>query len=750
MHPVLFRNFDVTPSPPQQISSQVQRVAADISARLAQVAKDPPELAAYLQVHAECVVQALQPVGLAYEMATGQNFQRTFTHNYESLNLRGAPAQDLAFQRSVRSAADSATPIFLDANTAPTDGLHGLKPDDAPAPENLAPHNLTPYQQIFVPIPLSKKVVGVLHAWFLPSDATMANARIAILAHAAGEVELYLKARRISDISQELSRITTYARFLEDVAGDQDLESVAWKLVNYAREAVGCDRVCMLVDARYGLTAAADILSSNRLALQACSGLRRPHPRSEHAEVLKAHASELLKLAVIKGPAPEAPPEAARTPLGTAEAGPPTPPKEGKTAAADTANRSGAANGQGINQRPQMRIIFTTRDPTKTATRPEAVNRYFEVIEMNWSTVLPLYDRDNRVCGTLLFEGQQSHEKMAALFMQMRDLAVSGGRALSTALIWQRRRTLRGARVLMRWRDQLVGTSRRRLAVKYGIPALIAIVLLAFPFPYRIRGDAILRPVNVHTVAALTEGRLMEVNAREGDRVKKGQVLCVLDSTNLRLQLQQVDQERARAETEASRALGQDRSEVNMQIARLTARRAEVAAEKLKRDIEFTVIRAPFDGVLIGPQDLAQRKGQIIRIGDMLAEIVDPAHWEVMVSIREEDVPTLVETVEAKRSVDPRGGVPGELVLAANPNDAYALMLNDPSSFSHRLDITGGRYNFSAVLPLAPTTIQGLQPSPGSELKTGYTGRVKFLCGRRPLAQILFGDFVRFVKLHFS
>lgn len=750
MHPVPFRNLDVTPSPPQQISHQVQRVAADISARLAQVAKDPPELAAYLQVHAECVVQALQPVGLAYEMATGQNFQRTFTHNYESLNLRGAPAQDLAFQRSVRSAAETATPVFLDANTAPSDGLHGLTPEDAPAPENLAPHNLTPYQQIFVPIPLSKKVVGVLHAWFLPSDATMANARIAILAHAAAEVELYLKARRISDISQELSRITTYARFLEDVAGDQDLESVAWKLVNYAREAVGCDRVCMLVDSRYGVTAATDILSSTRLALQACSGLRRPHPRSEHAEVLKAHASELLKLAVIKSPAPDTATEAARTTPAATEAGLPPSAKESKAAAPESSTRTGPANGQGIGNRPQMRIIFTTRDPAKTATRPEAVNRYFEVIEMNWSTVLPLYDRDNRVCGTLLFEGQQSHEKMAALFMQMRDLAVSGGRALSTALIWHRRRTLRGARMLMRWRDQLAGSSRRRLAVKYGIPGLIALILLAFPFPYRIRGDAILRPVNVHTVAALTEGRLMEVNAREGDRVKKGQVLCILDSANLVLQLQQLEQERARAETEAARALGQDRSEVNMQIARLSARRAEVGAEKLRRDIAFTVIRAPFDGILIGPQDLTQRKGQIIRIGDMLAEIVDPSHWEVNVSVREEDVPTLVQSVNDLRASDPRSGVPGELVLAANPNDAYALALTDPTSFSHRLDITGGRYNFSAVLPLAPTTTQGLQPSPGSELKNGYTGRVKFLCGRRPLAQILFGDFVRFVKLNFS
>jgi biotin carboxyl carrier protein len=716
-------------------------VAADISARLAQVAKDPPELSAYLQIHAECVVQALQPVGLAYEMATGQNFQRTFTHNYESLNLRDTPAQDLSFQRSVRAVAESGKPIFLDANMEPAGGLHGLTPDDAPAPENLPLHNLTPYQQIFVPIPLNKKVVGVLHAWFAPADATMANARIAILAHACAEVELYLKSRRISDISQELSRISTYARFLEDVAGDQDLESVAWKLVNYAREAVGCDRVCMLIDSRYGLTANAGLPASDRLALQACSGLRRPHARSEHADVLKGHASELLKLAVVRTPEPPA--DAARANAPKPDAAP----KDGKPAVEPA--KPVAASGSTAEAQPQMRIIFTTRDPAKVATRPEAVNRYFEVIDMNWSTVLPLYDRDNRVCGTLLFEGQQSHDKMAALFMQMRDLAVSGGRALSTALVWHRRRTLRGARVLMRWRDQLMGSSRQRLAIKYGLPTLLAAALLVYPFNYRVAGDAILRPVNVQTVSALTEGRLMEVNAREGDRVKKGQILCVLETAALRLQLQQVEQERQRSETEAARALGQDRSEVNMQIARLTARRAEILAEKLRRDIEFAVVKAPFDGVLIGPLDLAKRKGQIIRIGDTLAEIVDPALWEVNVSVREEDVPKLVDAVNAQRAVDPKSGVPGELVLAANPNDVYPLTLTDPTSFSHRLDITGGRYNFSAIIPLAESTARKVGVNPGSELKTGYTGRVKFLCGRRPGGDILFGDFVRFMKLHF-
>ncbi len=714
----------------------MQRVAADLSARLAQIAKDPPDLGVYLRLHADCVMQTLQPVGLAYETLVGQQFQRTFALNYESLRLKDLPTQEHAFQRAMRKTADDGQALFLDANTLPTEMALGLRPEDAPSPETLPIHNQTPFQHIFVPIPLNKKSVGVLHAWFAPSDANGTHARAVLLAHAAAEMELYLRTRRMNDISQDLARINTYARFLEDVAGDQDLDAVAWKLVNYAREAVGCDRVSLVVDSRYGLSRATGLPPASQFELQACSGLRRPHPRSEHAEVLKAHAAELLKMAVA--------------PAGSGETAPRNGP--GKDDEADAAAKSGQKEGEPAkapepkapDQRPRMRIIFTHRDPAKVSSRPDAVNRYFDVIPMNWSTVLPLYDRDNRVCGTLLFEGQQSTEKIAPLFMQMRDLAVSGGRALSTALIWHRRRALRCARVLMRWRDALFASSGRRLTVKYGLPALLLVGLMAFPFSYHVRGDATMRPANVQTVAALTAGRLMEVNAREGDRVKKGQILCVLDATDLELQLRQVEQDRDRAQTEAALALRQERSETRMQIARLSAERYQAMADKIKHDLEQTVIRAPFDGVLVGPQDLTQRRGQVVRIGETVAEIVDPTHWEVKVSVREQDVPTLANEVRWRKSHGD-AGVDGTLVLTAFPNETYSLQLADPAGFSHRLDTSSGKYNFSAVLPLAQ---QPTAAGDTAEMKIGYTGKAKFTCRRRPLAAILFGDFFRFLKVN--
>lgn len=726
----------------------MQRIGADISARLAQIAKDPPDLNAYFRLHAECVVQILQPVGLTYEMANGSSFQRAISHNYDSLKLRDAPAQENSFQRAVRTVAQQGKPLFLDVQNGTIESLRGLAVEDAPAPESLPPHNSTPFQHAFAPITLNKKVIGVLHAWFSPVDATTAHARAALVGHAASETELYFKARRVNDISQELTRIGTYANFLEDVAGDQDLQSVSWKLVNYAREAIGCDRVCLLVDSRYGLTGKAGTPVTERFELQACSGLRRPHPHSEHAELLIGMAAELLKLTIVaSAPAepaakleakPDTPAPAAEAANGNAEKKSPEP-------AAATPRPATQKPG---DERPKMRIVFTQRDPSMTPTRPEAVNHYFDTVPMNWATVLPLFDRNNVICGTLLFEGQQLDEKTRPLFNQMRDLAVSGGRALSTSLVWQRRRTLRIARFFMDWRDELLATPRRRLVMKYGVPSALIIGLLAFPYPYNISGDATMRPEKVQSIVALTTARLVEVNAREGDYVKKGQVLCVLDSSDLELQLRQITQERERALTEASLALHQERSEMRMQIAQLTAEKAATMAAKVRKDIEQTVIRAPFDGVLVGPQDFTQRRGQILRVGETVAEVADPKKWEVKVAVREQDVPALIDRIRLLRAKDPAAGVPADVKLTANPDHIYHVQLTDPESFSNRLDTSGGKYSFSAIIPV-PETVAREAEAAGLELKAGYSGRAKFSCGRRPLIGVLFGDFVRFLRVNF-
>jgi hypothetical protein len=284
------------------VAAQFQRAANDIAARLAQLAKEPPDLLAYFRVHAECISTTLRPAGFAYEMQNGQLFQRLLHSNLESLNYRGMPEQEGAFLRAIKLAAARKNPVRIGPHTLPSAGLHGLSAEDAPAPEELPIFNRTAYEQVFVPILLGQSVVGVLHIWFEPGAAEFSKARVALLQKVCAEVELYLKARRLSDISQEVTRLTSYSRLLENLSGDLDLDSVGWNIVNFARETIACDRVCLFVATNYEQPfpgAATEQILEHEFELHACSGLKTLNPRSEQAVILRRVARRLTQNSLV-------------------------------------------------------------------------------------------------------------------------------------------------------------------------------------------------------------------------------------------------------------------------------------------------------------------------------------------------------------------------------------------------------------------------------------------------------------------
>jgi GAF domain-containing protein len=270
--------------PPAPTQSQQQQFLNGITARLALLARDPPDLLVYLRVHAECVTSTLKPIGFAYEMQSGSAFQRLLQGNLESLGYKDYPEQENAFQRARSLVADQRKPLFLPPQTRQSSGLQGLPATDSPAPDELAVFNHTAYEQVFVPIPHGDSTAGILHIWFPPANGVVSQTRVALLRELCNQIENYLKNRRAREVSYEITRVTTYARLLEELTGDIDLESVSWKLVNYAREAVACERVCVFIASDYGRAVQAHAATSEleyEFQLQACSGLKKPHPRSE-------------------------------------------------------------------------------------------------------------------------------------------------------------------------------------------------------------------------------------------------------------------------------------------------------------------------------------------------------------------------------------------------------------------------------------------------------------------------------------
>lgn len=687
-------------------NSQIQRILANITAQLSPLAKNPPELGEYCRTHGQHLRTVLKPVGFKYLVLQGAKLSRALAFNQGSIETVEADtraAQDASFNQAALKAVQEFAPLVLQANTRPTDTNAALVAETTISREAMPLFNRTAYQVFFVPVALEKQGFGVVQAWFEPRDNGATLTRQQVLAHFAEEMALYFRSRRASDLHRELVRQATYVQLLESLGGDLDLEAVAWNIVNYAREGVDCERVSIFAVKGFPKHDPSDM----SFELLATSGLKQLNARSEQAVLMSDLVGELAET-ILMADNPDSPNAAGEAPAAPLQ----------------------------VSGQPQFRLTFTMRDPDKVATRPEAINDYFDSAPMNWATALPLFDRDNHVCGMLLFEGQRDPDKVRTSFLQMRDLAYSGGHSLGTALTWHNRRTLRWSNALYSWRIRHLRTQGRRNFLRTALPiAAIALVLL-YPKQMKVSGTATLEPVNLVNVSAEVSGRIDLLQAQLGAEVKKGDLLLALDDHDIQLQFQQADQEYQRYRVQADTALALS-EENQLQIARINAARAGLVRDKLAADLQRTRITAPISGIVIGPQNLSARTGEYIRLGEGLVTLADPTSWRVRVQLREQDQPLLVAALHEK------GPLEAQIKFNAEPTTVYTASLASDEQVAKGLDFGGGTYGFAAFLPFTPST------QLSQDFRTGFSGRASFTIGRRPLAYVFFRDFIHFLRMRF-
>ncbi len=141
------------------------------------------------------------------------------------------------------------------------------------------------------------------------------------------------------------------------------------------------------------------------------------------------------------------------------------------------------------------------------------------------------------------------------------------------------------------------------------------------------------------SLRAETKGRVVERAVAKGDRVEAGDALVRLAVDDRKAQLREaearVEQYRIAYKAAAKLAEKKFRSEVKLveEKAELEAAKARLAAIRL--DIERTVIRAPFAGVV---DDLPAEIGDFIDIGDPVAVVADLEPILVVGEVSERDV----------------------------------------------------------------------------------------------------------------
>lgn len=231
-----------------------------------------------------------------------------------------------------------------------------------------------------------------------------------------------------------------------------------------------------------------------------------------------------------------------------------------------------------------------------------------------------------------------------------------------------------------------------------------------------------LEPIRHLQVRAGTEGKVQELHVKKGARVKANDPLITLEIAGRESMLLEAQARvtTAVSEQNAAKKLRKQglQSQLQLETAQATLAAARANLDAIKRDIENTSIRAPFNGVINAmPIDIGER----IDKGTMLAEIVDDRTLIASASVAQKNM--------AQLSVGQ--SVTAELITGETLNGAITFIsaIADSSTRSFRVEaeIDNGEHalaaGVSATLSVPLEDVEAIFISP-STIMLGDQGQL--------------------------
>jgi putative peptide zinc metalloprotease protein len=258
-------------------------------------------------------------------------------------------------------------------------------------------------------------------------------------------------------------------------------------------------------------------------------------------------------------------------------------------------------------------------------------------------------------------------------------------------------------------------------AQQVGALGLILLFLLP-PFSSKVTTDLVLEPGKDARVRAVVNGRIQKVFVHEGDEVKAGQMLAVLENPDISADAQSLTQQLALASSKVRN--NQDRSDFSQaaQVVRDRDRLEQELSEAQKR-VQDLEIRAPMDGIVV-TSNVDQEAGQYLSAGDEFARLVDRTTMKARILVQDRELP------------DVQPGAPAKVKVLPFPYRTYsghvdkilpAAALDHPVAQTEELERLGQELaNFVAV--------EMEIPNPDGSLREGMTGKAKISGARHSLA----------------
>ncbi len=261
------------------------------------------------------------------------------------------------------------------------------------------------------------------------------------------------------------------------------------------------------------------------------------------------------------------------------------------------------------------------------------------------------------------------------------------------------------------------------LVVKTAGVVLLALVIF-FCFAkgdYRVTAPTTLEGTIQRAVSAPFNGYISEAKVRAGDIVQEGDLLCLFDDRDLKLEHLKWSTQREQLLKEYREAMAKhDRAQVQIIKAKIDQTEAQIAL--LNEQLARTKVMAPFRGVVM-KGDLSQSLGAPVERGQVLFEVAPLESYRVIVEVDERDIGDIAV------------GQRGELILPSMPGDLFPVVIDKITPVSTAKE---GRNYFRVEAQLK---------SASERLRPGMEGIGKISINRRKLIWIWTHEAIDWIRL---
>ena len=289
---------------------------------------------------------------------------------------------------------------------------------------------------------------------------------------------------------------------------------------------------------------------------------------------------------------------------------------------------------------------------------------YFAQSGMRGFYAMPLIDDTGRV-GVLALESTDPDFLGPAHVEILQVLASQATVALRNAQMYKEVPFISVLEPVLAHKRRFMAMEKRRRTLIIGAAVAAVIFLVAFPFPLRVDGDAVVTPLHRVQIQPEAPGVVYRVLVHEGDQVHAGDVLAEMENWNSRYSLAEAQARHESALMQMNHALAvNDGSAAGSQQVQADYWQAELS--RAQEVLDKSKLRSPIDGVVATPR-VDSFAGRKLALGDSFAEVVDTSRVIVDVAIDDDDAGLLHagQTASVKLNSYPARTFRGQVLLVS-------------------------------------------------------------------------------------